>query len=118
MANFWRAVHRYQQTNGKGQHPAQSDDREVKHGFQPWAYDKWYEDSQAYNERPLVHFVGFRGEEYWSAVRVWGTPDFIHRVNDNRLLNGGEKCDQDVVIYANQYESKHTNFSFDDSAQF
>jgi len=28
---------------------------------------------------PLVHFVGFRGEEYRSAVRVFGLPDVIHR---------------------------------------
>ncbi|WP_242140237.1 MULTISPECIES: hypothetical protein [unclassified Sphingomonas] len=28
---------------------------------------------------PALHFVGFRGEEYHSAVRIWGKPDFIHR---------------------------------------
>lgn len=28
--------------------------------------------------RPAVHFVGFWGEEYWSAVKIWGPPDFIH----------------------------------------
>ena len=31
---------------------------------------------------PAVHFVGFRGQEYHSAVRVWGKPDFIHPVWD------------------------------------
>lgn len=31
-----------------------------------------------------THFVGFRGEEYWNAVRVWGRPDFIHRRWDLR----------------------------------
>lgn len=33
-----------------------------------------------------VHFVGFRGEEYRSAVRVFGLPDFVHRVWDGRAL--------------------------------
>ena len=28
--------------------------------------------------RRAVHFVAFRGDEYHSAVRVFGTPDFIH----------------------------------------
>jgi hypothetical protein len=24
-----------------------------------------------------IHFVGFKGEEYWTAVKVWGLPDFV-----------------------------------------
>ena len=32
----------------------------------------------------MIHFVGFRGEEFRSAVRVWGRPDFIHRGWDLR----------------------------------
>jgi hypothetical protein len=28
--------------------------------------------------RACVHFVRFRGEEYHSAVRVFGLPDFVH----------------------------------------
>ena len=31
-----------------------------------------------------VHFFGFRGYEYVSAIRVWGQPDFIHPVHDRR----------------------------------
>ncbi|TPG52000.1 hypothetical protein EAH76_14815 [Sphingomonas glacialis] len=27
---------------------------------------------------PALHFVGFRSEEYHSAVRIWGKPDFVH----------------------------------------
>ncbi|HEX8554172.1 MAG TPA: hypothetical protein VF695_05655 [Sphingomonas sp.] len=27
---------------------------------------------------PAVHFIAFRGDEYTSAVRVFGPPDFIH----------------------------------------
>lgn len=25
-----------------------------------------------------MHFIGFRGDEYWSAVKVWGKPDHVH----------------------------------------
>ena len=32
----------------------------------------------------IVHFFGFRGDEYISAVRVWGQPDFIHPIHDRR----------------------------------
>lgn len=28
--------------------------------------------------RDALHFVGFRGDEYARAVRVFGPPDFIH----------------------------------------
>jgi len=47
---------------------------------------------------PCVHFVGFRGEEYWSAVRVWGRPDFIHMGWDRRALREIEEGD--TVIFA------------------
>lgn len=40
-----------------------------------------------------VHFVGFRGDEYRSAVKVWGEPDFIHLGWDRRarreIVDGG-----------------------------
>ncbi len=28
--------------------------------------------------RPAPHFVGFRGDEYSAALRIFGPPDFIH----------------------------------------
>lgn len=34
------------------------------------------------------HFVGFRGDEFWSTVRIWGPPDFIHRKWDQRARRG------------------------------
>lgn len=27
---------------------------------------------------PALHFVSFHGDEYVSAVRIWGKPDFFH----------------------------------------
>jgi len=48
--------------------------------------------------RPAVHFVAFRGEEYWSAVKVWGRPDFIHRRWDLRARR--EIADEDILVFA------------------
>lgn len=46
----------------------------------------------------MIHFVGFRDDRYWSAVKVWGLPDFIHRGWDTRAQR--EIADEDVVIFA------------------
>jgi hypothetical protein len=63
--------------------------------------------------KPLVHFVGFRGEEYWSAVRVWGLPDVYHRSWDMRALREIAKCD--TVVFAKGDPAKPSPFSYDDS---
>ncbi len=45
-----------------------------------------------------LHFVSFRGEEYWSAVKLWGRPHFVHRGWDVRattMIDPG-----DVVVFA------------------
>lgn len=65
---------------------------------------------------PAVHFVGFRGNEYRTAVALWGAPDFIHRSNDQRFRVGGDVAPHDTVIYANGAEARPKDFSFDDSA--
>jgi hypothetical protein len=64
----------------------------------------------------VIHFVGFRGSEYHSAVRVWGLPDFYHRNTDNRLW--GDVAENDTVVFANGFEDKHYPFSFNDSEHF
>lgn len=63
-----------------------------------------------------VHFVGFRGEEYHTAIKVFGLPDFFHRVFDKRAV--AEFCEGDTVIFANGSENKPTPFTFDDSRHF
>ncbi len=45
-----------------------------------------------------VHFVGFRDDRYWAAVKVFGRPDFIHRGWDLRARR--ELADGDVVVFA------------------
>jgi hypothetical protein len=44
-----------------------------------------------------IHFVGFRGEEYWAAVKVFGKPDFIHRWHDARMY--GDIGDHDILVF-------------------
>jgi hypothetical protein len=46
----------------------------------------------------VTHFVGFRGEEYWSAVRVWGLPHYVHRGWDLRAQR--EIAEGDIVVFA------------------
>jgi hypothetical protein len=61
-----------------------------------------------------IHFVGFKGEEFHRAVKVFGAPDFIHRWNDGRCRSMIEP--QDVAIYANGTEVPNPSvYSFDDS---
>ena len=48
-----------------------------------------------------VHFFGFRGYEYVSAMRVWGKPDFIHPVHDRRSYIEYDPVN-DIGIFANK----------------
>jgi hypothetical protein len=45
-----------------------------------------------------VHFVGFKGDEFLRAARVFGQPDFIHPGFDLRALR--EFAPDDVVVFA------------------
>lgn len=65
----------------------------------------------------LLHFVGFRGEEYWSAVKVFGLPDVIHFTWDMRALR--EVGEDDVIVFANKdYERLGVSqYNYDDSNQ-
>lgn len=66
-----------------------------------------------------VHFIGFRGEEYWSAVRIFGRPDFFHRVWDARAKMGGERASGDVLVFARgTVEDDPHPMAFNDSAVF
>lgn len=67
------------------------------------------------NLSPAIHFVGFRGEEYRSAVRVFGLPDFFHRGWDRRAQR--EIAIGDVVVLARARDTfaEPSPYSFDDS---
>lgn len=67
-----------------------------------------------------LHFVGFKGEEFHAAVRVFGQPDFVHRYADNRMFT--DVAPGDTVIFANDEEKKAAmranHPSFNDSNHF
>ena len=48
--------------------------------------------------RRCVHFVWFRGDEYWSAIRVWGPPEYVHIGWDKRAWR--DVHPDDIVIFA------------------
>ncbi len=48
--------------------------------------------------RPAIHFVGFVGEEYLFAVRVFGRPDFYHP--SARELHRAFMAPGDTVVFA------------------
>ena len=69
-----------------------------------------------------LHFVGFRGDDYTLAVKVFGLPDFFHRYWDGRAK--AEVMDGDTVVFARTKDwQKYLDndpvvFSFDDSGVF
>jgi hypothetical protein len=46
----------------------------------------------------MLHFVGFKGDEYLRACRVFGLPDFIHPGWDLRARR--EIAPDDTVVFA------------------
>ena len=60
-----------------------------------------------------LHFVGFRGDEYLRACRVFGTPDFIHQGWDLRARR--EIADGDIIVFAKgEYDQEPSPRSFND----
>lgn len=53
-----------------------------------------------------LHFVGFRDDRYWNAVRAFGLPDVVHRVWDERARV--EVGPDDVVVFAEGDEHQPT----------
>lgn len=49
-------------------------------------------------KRGLVHFVGFRDDRYWNAVRVFGLPNMIHEAFDRYAAD--EVAPGDLVVFA------------------
>lgn len=47
---------------------------------------------------PVTHFVGFTDERYNAAVKVWGSPAYIHRGWDLRAVR--EISEGDTIVFA------------------
>lgn len=66
---------------------------------------------------PQIHFVGFRGEEYWSAVKVFGFPDYYHIGWDLRARR--EIDERDIIVFAQgEHDQKPRVKSFDDIKEY
>lgn len=71
---------------------------------------------------PRLHFVGFKDDRYWNAVRVFGLPDFYHRIWDVRARQ--EAAPGDEIVFADGDETmplyqnkKGELLAWDDSQQ-
>lgn len=75
-------------------------------------------DGTKYAERhDTVHFVGFKDDRWWSALKTFGRPDFVHRFWDSRAV--AEVIPGDLVVFANGDERQPVKqFAYDDSAYF
>jgi len=61
-----------------------------------------------------IHFVGFRtDQEYWSAVAVFGYPDFIHMIHDNRMYGDIDICDK-VIFGSKAAQEKVSQYNWQD----
>lgn len=64
-----------------------------------------------------LHFVGFKDERVWSAIKVFGRPDFWHRVWDARVRQ--EIFEGDEVVFAAGDETQPLKeFTWNDSERF
>ena len=61
-----------------------------------------------------VHLVGFRGEEYWSAVRAFGPPDYIHRGWDKRARREIDFAVDLIVFATGPHDQAPRVYSYDD----
>jgi hypothetical protein len=69
------------------------------------------------SHRPALHFVGFKDDRVWNAIRIWGRPDFWHRNWDYRAK--AEIVPGDVAIFAKgTYDDEPKKISHDDSQLF
>lgn len=63
----------------------------------------------------MLHFVGFKNDRVFNALKTFGPPDFWHRRWDRRALD--EVCEGDWVVFADGDETSPVDpFAFDDSA--
>jgi len=61
----------------------------------------------------MLHFVWFRGDEYYAAVQTFGVPDFIHIGFDLRARRDIAPGDR-VVFAKGEHDQEPRKFSFND----
>jgi hypothetical protein len=65
--------------------------------------------------KPCMHFVGFKDDRVYHALKVFGQPDFWHRKWDKRAVDEVVPGDWAVFADGNEF-SKVDPYGFDDSA--
>lgn len=63
-----------------------------------------------------LHFVGFKDDRVWNARRVWGAPDFWHRIWDVRAYLESGAPDDVIVFATGTIDDPPRPDSWDDSA--
>lgn len=65
--------------------------------------------------QPSLHFVGFRDpQQYENATLVFGPPDFVHYVWDQRAQRE-IAVGMDLVVFAKYHDCSPSHFNYDDS---
>ena len=64
--------------------------------------------------KPCIHFVGFKGQEFYAARAAFGPPDFVHRYWDGRAKSMVAPCDTVVFARGTEFDTPKL-FNFDDS---
>ena len=65
---------------------------------------------------PPLHFVGFKDDRVWAALRLFGPPDFWHRIWDARAM--AEIAPGDEAVFATGgMDDPVRPFTHDDSQQ-
>lgn len=54
--------------------------------------------AEACETLPIVHFVGFRDDRYWNAVKVFGRPHYVHPGWDLRARRDVHPLD--TIVFA------------------
>jgi hypothetical protein len=61
----------------------------------------------------MLHFVGFKDDRWWNAIRVFGRPDFVHPGWDIRAKR--EIMPGDVIVFAaGDWQQEASRKSFTD----
>lgn len=64
-----------------------------------------------------LHFVCFKDDAYFRAMKIFGKPDFVHRHYDKRCV--AEIMEGDTVVFASGDETQPIfPYTYDDSAYF
>jgi len=77
--------------------------------------DRYGNPPPGYVHRPPLHFVGFKDDRVWAALKVFGPPDFWHRIWDVRARL--EIVPGDIAVFASgTIDDPVRPFTHDDSS--